>query len=292
MTNNTIVSLIIISKNEGHNLKQTVDFIFNYKTNIPTEVIVIDDGSTDKSTTFLSKSPYNNIKYYRIDNEGPAKARALGVRNANGEIFIFLDAHVIPQGNWLDSMIDRFSDPNVFSIAPVLGGFNPSHPDIYGVNLDANLQPYWVTQKVNNFSPIPFAGAGCLSIRKEAYEGIEGFDTGFIGIGFGDIDFCLRLWLMGYNIYLDPSIKILHNFRKTKPYKIFPENITYNFLRLAFKHFSEEKIAKAINYVKKADNFGEILVKVLGSDVWEKRLQMQAKQKHDKNWFFSKFTIK
>lgn len=285
------VSIIIISKNEGHNLKQTIDHISLHKTDIPYEIIVIDDGSDDHSINILEAGDYKNIRVIRTEGIGPSGARNLGVKAAGGEMLVFLDAHVIPQKNWLDGLAARFDSMEVYAVAPVLGAFNPSHPDVYGVAMDQKMQPYWITRPVEEFSPMPFAGAGCLAIRKEAYLAVDGFDNGFKGVGYSDIDFCFRLWTSGFNVYLDPVVRIFHKFRKSKPYKVVPQNITYNFLRLAFKNFNESRITRVINIAKDVSDFGSIFVDVLCSDVWERRLALRSKRKHDDDWFFSKFSL-
>ena len=283
------VSIIIISKNEGHNLKQTIEHLAIAKTDIAYEIIVVDDGSVDSSVNFLQK--YENIKVLPTNGVGPAQARNLGSKSASGEIYIFLDAHIIPRHNWLDDLLIRFEIQDVTAVAPILGAFNPSHPDVYGVKLDKKLQPYWVTQPITEFSPIPFAGAGCLAVRAQTFKALNGFDNGIKGIGYGDIDFCFRLWMFGFNIYLEPSVRILHHFRKSKPYKVQPQNITYNLLRMAFKLFSEDKIAAVINIAKDSPDFGNTLMDILRSNVWEERLSLHAKRQYDDQWFFKKFSL-
>ncbi len=285
------VSIIIISKNEGHNLKQTIDHMNLQKTSIPYEIIVVDDGSGDHSANFLETGEYKKVRSIRTEGIGPAGARNLGAKAAAGEMLLFLDAHVIPQKNWLEDLAVRFESLDIYALAPVLGAFNPAHPDVYGVALDQNMQPYWTTRPVGGFSPVPFAGAGCLAIRTEAYFAVDGFDNGFKGIGYSDVDFCYRLWTAGFNVYLDPDVRVIHKFRKSKPYKVVPKNITYNFLRLALKNFKESRISHVINVAKDVPDFGSILMDILCSDVWEQRLALRSKRKHDDDWFFDRFSM-
>nr|WP_159466276.1 glycosyltransferase family A protein [Scandinavium goeteborgense] len=63
------------------------------------EVIIVDDGSTDKPRTILE--PYikdGSITYYEKKNGGPASAKNFGARKANGTFIIFLDSDDIFSG--------------------------------------------------------------------------------------------------------------------------------------------------------------------------------------------------
>jgi len=289
--NKPVASIIITSKNEGHNLKQTIEHIGVAKTNVNYEIIVIDDGSTDNSSNFLQDLYDDHITLITTKGLGPAGARNLGVKSARGEILVFLDAHMIPSKYWLDKLISCFEDPAISVISPVIGGFNPSHPDIYGLILDHNLQPRWVSDAVEGITPVPLVGGAGLTMRAQTFEEIEGFDEGFRIMGLEDIDLCMRLWMQGYSVYLYPEVRILHKFRNSKPYPVLNENIVYNYLRLAFKLFNEERITRVIDICKKNENFGRIMMDIIGSDVWEQRLALNNKCKYNDDWFFSYFNM-
>ena len=66
-----IFSIVIISKNEGHNLKQTIDHIILHKTSIPYEIIVVDDGSEDHSVNILETGDYKNVRTIHTEGIGP-----------------------------------------------------------------------------------------------------------------------------------------------------------------------------------------------------------------------------
>jgi glycosyltransferase involved in cell wall biosynthesis len=84
-----LVSVIIPAYNCDRYITQTVESILA-QTYQHYEIIVIDDGSTDK--TYQVLAPYfNQIHYVYQENQGVAKARNHGLKIAKGELIAFLD---------------------------------------------------------------------------------------------------------------------------------------------------------------------------------------------------------
>jgi len=72
------------------------------------EVVVVNDGSTDKTIDSLSQFKENtdlNLKWISILNSGPGNARNAGVKISSGSWIGFLDADVIPHRNWVENSI-------------------------------------------------------------------------------------------------------------------------------------------------------------------------------------------
>ena len=86
------VSVIVPIYNAERYLKQCLDSIKD-QTLTDIEVIMIDDGSTDRSAEisnqYLTDSRFS---YYFKENEGLAAARADGIERANGEYIGFIDS--------------------------------------------------------------------------------------------------------------------------------------------------------------------------------------------------------
>ena len=77
------------------------------------EIIIVDDGSTDKSSE-IALSLKGNIRYMRQENAGPAIARNTGIKLAKGDIITFLDADDL----WTEGKLKRELD--CFAVDPLL----------------------------------------------------------------------------------------------------------------------------------------------------------------------------
>jgi len=61
------------------------------QTLLPTEVTVIDDGSTDDTSAMISEE-FPAVNYYYQENRGVSSARNLGIQQSTGDWLAFLDS--------------------------------------------------------------------------------------------------------------------------------------------------------------------------------------------------------
>lgn len=85
-----LVSVVVPTFNCESYLAQAIESVLS-QTYEPVEIIVVDDGSTDKSAA-VAKSFGKSITYHYQRNNGCGAARNRGIKLAEGYFFAFLDA--------------------------------------------------------------------------------------------------------------------------------------------------------------------------------------------------------
>ena len=79
------------------------------------EIIVIDNGSSDKSVEVINKFAVNLLEERKYPNSYVARNK--GLKHAKGEIIVFLDADCLPERQWLESLVEPFRDSTVGVVA-------------------------------------------------------------------------------------------------------------------------------------------------------------------------------
>lgn len=89
---NQLCSIIVAAYNEENNINQCLEYLIKQTYN-NTEIIVVDDGSTDSTSACILEyvKKFKNIKYIFQENKGAASARKKGVLEAKGDFITFID---------------------------------------------------------------------------------------------------------------------------------------------------------------------------------------------------------
>ncbi|OQA21687.1 MAG: Hyaluronan synthase [Chloroflexi bacterium ADurb.Bin360] len=95
-----LVSVVIPCYNAECFIQQTVTSVIE-QTYRATEIIVVDDGSTDETASIIAQ--FDHVRYFYQPNSGPAAARNTGLQLSKGEYIAFLDADDL----WMPEMLKR-----------------------------------------------------------------------------------------------------------------------------------------------------------------------------------------
>ena len=111
----TLISIIIRTKNEEKWLPFCLESVFAQKTQSSIEVILVDNGSSDHTVSVAKRFPV--AKVINIDTFLPGKAINDGIRSSKGEYIVCLSSHCVPkENNWLEALLKNFQTSNVAGV--------------------------------------------------------------------------------------------------------------------------------------------------------------------------------
>ena len=110
------VSVIIPLYNKEKNIRKTIESVLsqNYEN---FDLIIVDDGSTDKSADVVRAISDSRIIYYRKENGGVSSARNYGIEKSDSPWLIFLDADDILYEKCISTLIESH---NIYPKADVI----------------------------------------------------------------------------------------------------------------------------------------------------------------------------
>ena len=105
------LNIVIPVFNEEKNIKIIIEKLFSLNLKYKTEIIIIDDGSTDKTFKIIKELSKKNklIKYISFTrNFGHQIALSAGLDNSNGDIVIMMDADFQHPIKYIKNMINKY----------------------------------------------------------------------------------------------------------------------------------------------------------------------------------------
>ena len=90
MNNIGNISVVIPTYNRRQTIGRSIDSILN-QTLFPSEIIVVDDGSTDGTSDYI-QSNFPSIRLLQQPNKGVSSARNMGIRSSNSDWVALLDS--------------------------------------------------------------------------------------------------------------------------------------------------------------------------------------------------------
>jgi GT2 family glycosyltransferase len=285
------VSIVVLTMNEGALLRRTIDSL---RASVPdsTEIVVVDDGSTDSSTGFLAGGyPARLVRGERP--LGIAAGRNLGAGVARGEVIVFSDAHVEVERGWLGPLLDALADPAVAEVAPEIGSLDRRPARGYGFTWpDLSLRMKWLVDRPEGAADAPFLCGCFVAVRRDAFQAAGGFDEGMYRWGCEDAELSLRFWLLGYRCQVVPSSSAFHLFRREFPYEVDAAGVLANTLRLGVLHFDERRLARLVRHHARRPAFAGAWTRLLAGDAWRRRRELDARRVRDLEWFVARHGVR
>jgi len=161
------ISIIIPTLNEEKYIETTLKALKNQNFEGKFEIIVVDGMSKDNTAKIAKK--YAD-KIIVVKKEGISTARNAGVKVADGNILLFVDADTIPLYNALSEVSKQFQKKNIVGAGFPIFALSPYFKDfiIYWM--------YNIFMKTSIKYGNPQIPGICCAYRKDVFDKIGGFD--------------------------------------------------------------------------------------------------------------------
>ncbi|PIN81053.1 hypothetical protein COV13_02575 [Candidatus Woesearchaeota archaeon CG10_big_fil_rev_8_21_14_0_10_32_9] len=130
------ISILVPAYNEERNIVATLKA--THDLDYPRDKVklfFIDDGSSDKTlekgtkylNTLIEKKEYSDIRIITQKNGGKYSALNNALKYVDTELFATLDADSMPETDALKKIVEKFDDPEIGAVSPVLKVYNPKN---------------------------------------------------------------------------------------------------------------------------------------------------------------------
>lgn len=202
------ISLVVPNWNGGEKLKRHLLTVLEVaKESSISEIVVVDDASTDNSVKVLS-GHFPGVKVIaKKKNTGFSSTVNLGLGQVSSDLVVLLNNDASPQRDFLKSVIPHFDNEKVFSVGCNVGGLwamahfengffwhgqAPKNSKVAGAH-----QTLWVS-----------GGSGIF--RKKIWDELGGLDTLFDPFYEEDVDLGFRATKRGYINLWEPASRVTH----------------------------------------------------------------------------------
>ncbi len=236
------VSIITISTNELHYLKNMYFSLKKWEGNARYELIVIDNNSSDGTSDWLKEKAPEIMVIKNRKKQGFAFNNNIGIKRSIGKYILILNPDVIfiePILNDIVTYMDKNDDIGLltckllnkdsslqnaqrrfYNLQTMFVRRFPIYRELMKKSLINKRHLYYYQDKGKIFYPDWILGAFML-IKREVINTIGFFDERFI-LYFEDVDYCRRIWKNGYKIVYYPYKSIIHLYnRESDTKKLF-----------------------------------------------------------------------
>lgn len=166
------------------------------------EILVVDNGSERATLEILEHLP---AKVLHETTPGAAAARNAGLRAANGEVIIFMDADTRPVGGHF--ILEHLRTLDISEDIGIAGGAITHDPEQHSLLAFAeNATGLFNWHEARPPGYLTFQPLGNLAIRKEVVAQIGLLDEGLLWLE--DFEWNARAGRAGYRIYFNPGAAV------------------------------------------------------------------------------------
>ena len=222
-----LVSIIVPTRDRAELLKRCVDGVLKRTKYKPFELIILDNDSIEPATHELFRKIAKDRRVRILPAPGPFNYSAINnraVAEARGEIILLLNNDVtVMDPDWLGEMVAQAVRPEVGAVGAALlyedgrvqhggvvlgvGAAEPVAGHLYAGARSLTKSYFNHLRLARTVSAVT---AACLAMRKSVFLEAGGFDEQNLAVAFNDVDLCLKIGALGYQLIWTPRATLTH----------------------------------------------------------------------------------
>ncbi len=201
VVDNYKVSVYIPCYNVENYIEKCLDGLMK-QTLKPDEILIIDDGSKDRTVEIASGYPVTVVQHE--SNKGLSAARNTAVKTARNELVAAIDADCVPDSRWLEKLVKHLSDEKVAGVGgKLLESEAKTLPDRW--------RAFHIPQNYGDSMLInPEAIFGHNNIVRRSVIAEIGWYNEILRTNGEDGDISMRIKQKGYDIIYEPEATVCH----------------------------------------------------------------------------------
>lgn len=195
-----MITVGISSYNQQEYLQDAIESAL--QQTVPCEIIVVNDGSTDRSLEVVKSYESKGVRVINQVNKGLASARNTAIMNMSGDYLLPLDADDILLENCVEKMNEAIMAHGTDVVSPSFKSFGTSNGDII-LNGIPNLKDFIQANRLPYFS----------AIKKEVLLEVGGYNPKMIW-GWEDYDLWLDIFKRGHSLCVLKDVLVLYRTKE------------------------------------------------------------------------------
>ncbi|HZH31317.1 MAG TPA: glycosyltransferase [Pyrinomonadaceae bacterium] len=183
-----------------------------------TEVIVVDNASTDETAALLAHFAGLVRVIRNAENRGFVDACNQGAAVARGEHLVFLNNDTVVLPGWLAALRETAEgDASVGAVGSMFL-YEDGRVQEAGAGVWRNGAAFhygWGgspdDRRFNFAREVDYCSGASLLVRRELFERLGGFDRRYAPAYYEDVDICFGVRSLGYKVVYQPMSRIVHH---------------------------------------------------------------------------------
>jgi len=203
-----MISIIIVNWNGRKWLNKCLGSL-SEQTYKKFELIVVDNGSTDDSVSFIENNFPKTIIIKNKNNTGFAYGNNVGIKKAKGELMLLINNDAWIEKDFLENLLSYYKKNKYDVVSPREAKYTGEKQETYSTKIDFLGHPvYLLGDKHKKDKPFYLPGV-CLLFSKKLYEQTGGLDNNFF-MYCEEVDWFWRLSLLNKKFCFVNNVFINH----------------------------------------------------------------------------------